>query len=33
MEIDFYLGETPGASPNDPPTIRRSGYLAFKLGA
>ena len=31
MEIDFYLGETPGASPNDAPIIRRSGYLGFKL--
>lgn len=31
MEVDFYLGETPGASPNDPPVIRRSGYMEFKL--
>lgn len=33
MEVDFYLGETPGASASDPPTIRRSGYLSFALQA
>lgn len=33
MEVDFYLGETPGAKPGDAPTIRRSGYLSFSLAS
>jgi hypothetical protein len=31
MEVDFYLGETPAATPGDPPAIRRSSYLSFNL--
>jgi hypothetical protein len=31
LEVDFYLGEKPGATSNDPPSIRRSGYLGFQL--
>jgi hypothetical protein len=31
LEVDFYLRETPGTSPNDPPTMHRTGYLPFRL--